>query len=387
MVARLVALGISQRALDHDTLLPRQFGAHQRVGFAHLAALATAGAAMVCVQGVAVQRCTQQILNFGQRIGASCAREVAAQWRVRRGGRTRHGVGRCGEFGRRHGADGNGSNHRGAPEAMRRLTLACARDAGLAGLQRHRKRFKGLRRLRAPPLRNGGEPHDGRAWPVGILRGPFKLDRAQKEKRCVEFCCRWRSAPAPLTCESAFAQAPELSLTRLDCGTSAGPGDVGRFSDVGAHRGLKVQLVFSCYLIKHGDDYMLWDTGHSLSAGAVAPKVSLVDQLAQVQVKPEQIKFVGISHYHADHTGQVGSFPQATLLIGKGDWDVLTSPKPPSGANPAPFAHWISGGGKVEPVPLDKDVFGDGSVMMLATPGHTPGHHSMLVRLRQRATC
>src|SRR5258705_4650338 len=41
------------------------------------------------------------------------------------------------------------------------------------------------------------------------------------------------------------------------------------------------------------------------------------------------------------------------------------------------------GGGKVEPIPLDKDVFGDGTVMMLNTPGHTPGHHSLLVRLPQ----
>ena len=62
---------------------------------------------------------------------------------------------------------------------------------------------------------------------------------------------------------------------------------------------------------------------------------------------------------------------------------MLTSAKPPANANPAFFAHWISGGGKVEPVPLDKDVFGDGSVQMLATPGHTPGHHSLLIKLRQ----
>jgi N-acyl homoserine lactone hydrolase len=183
----------------------------------------------------------------------------------------------------------------------------------------------------------------------------------------------------------AFAQAavPDVTLTRFDCGTSAPPADVGRFSDIFAHRGLVLQIVYSCYLIKHGDEYMVWDTGQSPSAGALAPKLSLVDQLAQLQLKPEQIKFVGISHYHPDHTGQVGSFPQATLLIGKGDWDVLMSPKPIAAANPAPFAHWISGGGKIEPVPLDKDVFGDASVMMLATPGHTPGHHSVLVKLRQ----
>ena len=114
----------------------------------------------------------------------------------------------------------------------------------------------------------------------------------------------------------------------------------------------------------------------------VAPKVSLVDLLGQINVKPEQIKYVGISHYHADHVGQVASFPKSTLLIGQGDWDVLTG-KPSAMANPVPFANWIKGESKVEPVPLDKDVFGDGSVIMLYTPGHTPGHHSLLVKLPQ----
>ena len=183
---------------------------------------------------------------------------------------------------------------------------------------------------------------------------------------------------------SALAQAaPEVTLTRLDCGTSNALTDVGlRFSDTYAYNGVKVQLVFSCYLVKHGDDYMVWDSGHSMSAGAVAPKTSLVDLLGQLELKPEQIKFVGISHYHGDHIAQVGSFPKSTLLIGKGDWDVLTDPKMSAVANPANFANWISGGGKVEPVPADKDVFGDGTVVMLNTPGHTPGHHSLLVRLK-----
>ncbi|HTJ22838.1 MAG TPA: MBL fold metallo-hydrolase, partial [Gemmatimonadaceae bacterium] len=48
----------------------------------------------------------------------------------------------------------------------------------------------------------------------------------------------------------------------------------------------------------------------------------------------------------------------------------------------APFAHWVSGGGKVDPVTGDRDVFGDGTVVMLDMPGHTPGHHSLLVRLK-----
>ena len=186
---------------------------------------------------------------------------------------------------------------------------------------------------------------------------------------------------------SALAQAkPEVTLTRLaDCGTPQAPTEVNlRFSDTYSYGGLKVQFVFSCYLIKHGDQYLLWDTGHSMSAPMVAPKVSVVDQLAQLGMKPEQIQYVGISHYHADHTGQIASFPQSMLLIGKGDWDAITNPKPAAGVNAAPFAHWISGGGKVEPLPADKDVFGDGTVLILNTPGHTPGHHSLLVKLNEK---
>jgi N-acyl homoserine lactone hydrolase len=180
--------------------------------------------------------------------------------------------------------------------------------------------------------------------------------------------------------------APDVTLTRLaDCGTPQAPTEVNlRFSDTYAFDDLKVQFVFSCYLIKHGNNYMLWDTGHSMTAPNVAPKISVVDQLAKLGVKPEQIQYVGISHYHGDHTGQVASFPQATLLIGQGDWNAITAPKPAAGVNAPPFAHWISGGGKVEPLPADKDVFGDGSVVILNTPGHTPGHHSLLVKLREK---
>jgi N-acyl homoserine lactone hydrolase len=181
------------------------------------------------------------------------------------------------------------------------------------------------------------------------------------------------------------AQAADMSLTRFECGTPQAPTPVNqRFSDTYSYGDLKLQLVFSCYLIKHDNQYLLWDTGFAPGTPNVGPKVGLVDLLAKIDVKPEQINYVGISHYHGDHIGQVGSFPKATLLIGKGDWDAITAPKPAEGVNPTPFSSWIKGDSKVEPVPLDKDVFGDGSVMMLYTPGHTPGHHSLLVKLPQK---
>jgi N-acyl homoserine lactone hydrolase len=185
---------------------------------------------------------------------------------------------------------------------------------------------------------------------------------------------------------SASAQAaPEVTLTRLDCGTPNPPTEVSqRFTDIYAYAGVKLTLVYSCYLIKHGDDYMVWDSGQPTTAGPVAPKVPLPELLGKLELKPEQIKYVGISHYHGDHIGQVASLPKSTLLIGKGDWDVLVDANAAkvAGTDNANFAHWISGSGKVEPVRLDKDVFGDGTVVMLNTPGHTPGHHVLLVKLK-----
>ena len=73
----------------------------------------------------------------------------------------------------------------------------------------------------------------------------------------------------------------------------------------------------------------------------------------------------------------------ATLLIGAKEWEAITAPKPAQGVNFKPFEHWIKGEGKVEPQAVDKDVFADGSVIVLRTPGHTPGHQALLVKLAQ----
>ena len=181
---------------------------------------------------------------------------------------------------------------------------------------------------------------------------------------------------------SAFAQAPDVSLTRFECGKPRMNDVNERFSDTFAYPGLKIQFTFSCYLIKHGSDYMIWDTGFG-PGGDNSPAKTLPEQLQALNVTPDNIKYVGISHYHGDHIGGAQFFPKATLLIGKGDWDQIKSNAYPENVNPLPLKAWASGGSKVEAVALDKDIFGDGTVLMLYTPGHTPGHHSLLVRLKQ----
>ena len=86
----------------------------------------------------------------------------------------------------------------------------------------------------------------------------------------------------------------------------------------------------SCYLIRHGNQQMVWDTGYPASSltkpieqdGMVAKiKRTLADQLAEVGLKPTDIDMVGISHMHGDHTGQAANFTNAKLVIGKRDFE------------------------------------------------------------------
>lgn len=181
---------------------------------------------------------------------------------------------------------------------------------------------------------------------------------------------------------SAAAQAPEVTLTRLECGSGAN--DPRRFSDTFAYTETTKPFTFSCYVIKHGADYMVWDTGYLPGSVPSATNKPLADLLKQINVDPDQVKYVGISHFHADHTGQLAPLKNATLLIGKGDWDGINANPPMGGANVAGFKEWIAEKRKVEPQSADKDVFGDGTVMMLRAPGHTPGHSMLLVRLKEK---
>lgn len=177
-----------------------------------------------------------------------------------------------------------------------------------------------------------------------------------------------------------------LALWRLDCGTLE-IGNLDDYSDTFLYVGRQKTLTDSCYLIRNGGRYLLWDSGlpgelagRTAEDGGdrMALRRRIRDQLADIDVRPEQVTFVGISHYHYDHTGQAADFPTATLLVDRRDWEGINA-RPDRAQR---FTPWISGGGKVQPLTYDHDVFGDGSVIMLATPGHTPGHRSLLVRLK-----
>jgi N-acyl homoserine lactone hydrolase len=185
----------------------------------------------------------------------------------------------------------------------------------------------------------------------------------------------------------SFAQKASFvdKLYILNCGEGVA-GDISRWSP-GVNVGKSMPFVDNCYLIRHGNDWMLWDTGVSDAIAAMPdglapadPKAThwkrpktLASQLEQLGVKPSDIKYLAVSHTHPDHTGNVEMFPQAMLFVQKVEYDW-------PGVNNTPRfkpEHPVT---KLEG---DRDLFGDSSVTIISTPGHTPGHQSLLVKLRK----
>lgn len=250
------------------------------------------------------------------------------------------------------------------------------------------------RRNRAERPRSGLCLGAQQAAVLGAIARP-ELSRVRRGWRAIASAALALFA-VPLAAHAQAAPArtaPDIELWRLDCGDFE-ISDFAEFSDTHRYDGKPYRLVDSCYLIRHGSDYLLWDTG--ISGDVVGKKVvdgvftltlkrRVVDQLAQIGVKPAQIGRVGISHYHDDHTGQLSDFAHATLLIGAGDFAAIKAGAASRPNWPVLFKPWLDGTAKVEAAEGDKDVFGDGSVVMLDLPGHTPGHHALLVRLKSGA--
>lgn len=208
-------------------------------------------------------------------------------------------------------------------------------------------------------------------------------------KRVLGLLAAWLATAAMQAPPPATTPA-ELSLWRLDCGEFTINQYGAFFSDTFQYPPGPKEITSSCYLIRHGDRYMLWDTGvpdtlvgnaFTNPAQTIRLRRGLVDQLREIDVRPEQIEFIGISHWHFDHVGQARHFPRARLLMGRGDVELLRATPPVDEDSAEALSHWLGGPGNLMPVSTDLDIFHDGRVVMLTTPGHTPGHYALLVRL------
>jgi N-acyl homoserine lactone hydrolase len=148
----------------------------------------------------------------------------------------------------------------------------------------------------------------------------------------------------------------------------------------------------ACYLVVHPRGTMLWDVGiipdDQIGPGGVEVPAAngtnvagktLRSQLAGLGYTPRDITYLAISHGHADHVANANEYATATLLIQQAEWDSMFSEE----AQKLPlFATYRAlRTSKTLKLDGDHDVFGDGQVVLKSTPGHTPGHQSLFLKL------
>lgn len=164
------------------------------------------------------------------------------------------------------------------------------------------------------------------------------------------------------------------------------------------------------FAVVHPDGVLVFDTGQSAAAAhpgylqwwhpylrlarfEVTPEDEAAAQLRGLGIDPTSVRWVVLSHLHTDHVGGVGGFPNAEVLVSRVEWTRATGLHGRvRGYVPQ---HWPKGlaprlvdldGPSVGPFAGSYDVAGDGTLMLLSAPGHTPGHIALLARAAGQAS-
>lgn len=205
-------------------------------------------------------------------------------------------------------------------------------------------------------------------------------------------------AMSPLLAQTNTPKPPKsLRLYVLDCGRI----NVANGDSMGFKPGelATSNMVTPCFLIVHPKGTMIWDTGEipdSAFASGKAPQTQgafvvdrpLLPQLAAIGYQPADITYLALSHYHGDHVANANAFAGSTWIVQKGDRDAIFGPRPANaprlGAVAAPeFFSKLANSKSIVLKGEDHDVFGDGTVIIKFTPGHTPGHQSLFLKLNK----
>jgi N-acyl homoserine lactone hydrolase len=182
-----------------------------------------------------------------------------------------------------------------------------------------------------------------------------------------------------------------MRLFAFTCGRLEG--DLSHLMEGGEGR---VRLPIPAYLIEHPRGTALFDTGMHPDcqhdpAGRVSRRVmqlfsfdyhpgeEIAARLKAIGRDPAKIDLVINSHFHFDHVGGKALIPNATMVVQRREWEAGTDPD--IAARRGFDRRDFDLGHKRLLLDGEHDVFGDGSVVYLPTPGHTPGHQSLRVRL------
>jgi glyoxylase-like metal-dependent hydrolase (beta-lactamase superfamily II) len=151
------------------------------------------------------------------------------------------------------------------------------------------------------------------------------------------------------------------------------------------------EMAIPCILVAHPKGTLMWDNGDipdrafpagggPATAGVVTQARPLLPQLAEVGYAPADITYLAMSHYHGDHVANANAFAGSTWLVRKVERDRMFSDPPIPRSDPANYTQLKNS----KTIIIDKDeydVFGDGTVIIKSTPGHTPGHQSLFLKL------
>ena len=195
--------------------------------------------------------------------------------------------------------------------------------------------------------------------------------------------------------------APPVGSVRLyvlDCGQLVrGDSNPGRY-------GLTLDQVETpdfadpCYLIAHPEGTLLWEAGiipdrliepggTELPSGpANGGQSNRADRTLRVQLReigydPTDITYLAFSHRHGDHVANVNDYAGSTWLVQEAGRDAMFTRE--ARERPSFDTYRALENARTIVLDGDHDVFGDGAVVLKATPGHTEGHQSLFVRLEQ----
>lgn len=184
----------------------------------------------------------------------------------------------------------------------------------------------------------------------------------------------------------------KLRLYALNCGHLA-LNDLAPFGSEGEYDGQPGELAVMCYLIRHPEGDLVWDAGlpdalnalpngQSNDSGVMTVPMTMVSQLETVGVTPDDIEYFSISHSHFDHVGNAGLFSNSTLLIQSVEREFMFGVGAETGIVTPELVEPLRDV-KTVTFEQDYDVFGDGSVVIVPAPGHTPGHSVLFLNLEE----
>ena len=179
-----------------------------------------------------------------------------------------------------------------------------------------------------------------------------------------------------------------LRLYIFDCGVLK-PADAKSF---GFDHVAELKMSVPCFLVAHPKATMMWDVGvvpdtdfkpdgSPVNQGMISVTRPLKPQLEAIGYEPEDIKYIAFSHYHIDHTANANMFAGSTWLVPQAERDIMFSDKPAPVRAEKNYSALKDSKTTILPAASDYDVFGDGTVIIKPTPGHTPGHQVLFLKL------